>query len=828
MSSRVPLAMLALALSAVAQCAPSFSNGLARAGVDGDVRASTMWDPDGAGPLAPRLVIGGHFMAAGGVAANRIAVFDFTTSQWSSLGGGMAGGYDWAPHVAALLVMPNGDLCAGGSFTRAGNTAAANVARWNGSVWQPLGSGVAGESVYSLALLGSGDVVAAGRFSSAGGVAANNIARWDGSQWHAMGSGIVGSNGGTVGALCARPNGDLIVGGDFTSAGGIPAVDVARWNGASWSAFSNSPPNIWHVRAFAELPGGDLLAAGAPTGGNTVARCIGSTWSAFGTGNGLNGAEVTGLRVLPNGNVVAMRFQGGIWQCAGASSPWTLLQPLDRAMICEPQANGDLVFSGRTAPGFTSIVDHIGRWNGTSWLPMSGGVDDAVCAAVEVPGGYVVGGSFLRIGGIVANRIARWDGAAWHALGSGANGIVERLVRLPNGDVVARGQFTTIGGIAAQGIASWNGSTWSSLGGGPGFTTFALAVLPSGELVAGGWTVKRWDGNVWSTLGNAPGGAVLHVRPNGDLIAGITGPSPIAQWNGTAWTPISNNLSGTPAAFGSDPGGVLYASGNFSLGGAPTLARVVRWDGLAWSAVGPSESGVPIYTDFMQSLLVLPDGDLLAAGNRTNGGVSMNCLGRWNGSAWMPVGSGVDGKFRGMLNSYFTTVRHLEPLSNGRVLVCGDFGRADAIAAGGLFELTPGCSSGAAPIPVPGCFGPAGPLVLTAAADPQIGFPFVSQTSGCSPTSIAVAVFGFRPVSLPSPAAPIPFTAPGCRVFAAPDVLVPIVPANGIAVHTLPMPSAPSFVGVPLWHQFAHLELTVPFGAPALTVSNGLVLTIGP
>ncbi|MBK8982239.1 MAG: hypothetical protein IPM38_07930 [Ignavibacteria bacterium] len=30
-------------------------------------------------------------------------------------------------------------------------------------------------------------------------------------------------------------NGELIVGGQFTSAGGIPANYIAKWNGSSWS-----------------------------------------------------------------------------------------------------------------------------------------------------------------------------------------------------------------------------------------------------------------------------------------------------------------------------------------------------------------------------------------------------------------------------------------------------------------------------------------------------------------------------------------------------------------------------------------------------------------
>ena len=40
----------------------------------------------------------------------------------------------------------------------------------------------------ALAVLANGDLVAGGQFTTAGGVTANNIARWDGTSWSALGS----------------------------------------------------------------------------------------------------------------------------------------------------------------------------------------------------------------------------------------------------------------------------------------------------------------------------------------------------------------------------------------------------------------------------------------------------------------------------------------------------------------------------------------------------------------------------------------------------------------------------------------------------------------
>src|SRR5262245_62897347 len=91
-------------------------------------------------------------------------------------------GLDWlpgpaanGPHgtVSAILVLPNGDLVAGGSFTVADSAFVNNVARWDGTTWHPLGGGIGGQ-VNALARLPNGHIVAGGSFATAGGQPANN------------------------------------------------------------------------------------------------------------------------------------------------------------------------------------------------------------------------------------------------------------------------------------------------------------------------------------------------------------------------------------------------------------------------------------------------------------------------------------------------------------------------------------------------------------------------------------------------------------------------------------------------------------------------------
>jgi len=144
--------------------------------------------------------------------------------------------------VSALAVS-GGDIYVGGAFATAGGSTANNIAKWNGSSWSTLGSGVKDRRgvvtwepvVFALAVSGT-DLYAGGWFTTAGETAATNVAKWDGSRWTALGSGS-GMNSG-VGALAFSGN-DLYVGGSFTTAGNAAANGIAKWNGTNWSALGS-------------------------------------------------------------------------------------------------------------------------------------------------------------------------------------------------------------------------------------------------------------------------------------------------------------------------------------------------------------------------------------------------------------------------------------------------------------------------------------------------------------------------------------------------------------------------------------------------------------
>ena len=111
----------------------------------------------------------------------------------------------------------------------AGIAQADHVARWNGSAWSALGSNTAGSngwfpaSSFIYAMTTSGSLVfATGSFQNANGEPrADDVAYFDGSAWQPVGSNGAG-NGPWIGdgTALATYGQKLIAGGNFTSAGG--------------------------------------------------------------------------------------------------------------------------------------------------------------------------------------------------------------------------------------------------------------------------------------------------------------------------------------------------------------------------------------------------------------------------------------------------------------------------------------------------------------------------------------------------------------------------------------------------------------------------------
>jgi hypothetical protein len=238
---------------------------------------------------------GGKFTEAGSVSVNFIAKWN--GSGWSALGSGLNNGV--GGHVYALAVSPLGPvgiLYVGGVFGGVvqsnGSVLTVNqIARWNGSSWSALGTGVNGV-VYGITLNGS-EVYVGGSFSAAGSVSTANVAKWSGSSWSGLAD-LFGRNGvsGYVHSIVVNGS-DVYVGGNFAAASGGTVItsNIARFDGAAalWRSVGGGVNNI--VIAMAPIGGnlyvGGYLTQAATIGTSHIAKWDGTSWSAL--GSGLNG-----------------------------------------------------------------------------------------------------------------------------------------------------------------------------------------------------------------------------------------------------------------------------------------------------------------------------------------------------------------------------------------------------------------------------------------------------------------------------------------------------------------------------------------------------------
>lgn len=386
-------------------------------GVSGIVEAMTIHDN--------KLIVGGEFWQAGGANANNIAIWD--NDSWSSLGSGTD------ERIFAMSIF-NEHLIVGGRFTSINGVAANHVAAWDGSIWSTLGSGITGTDAYGdnsyicdLTVYDD-QLIAGGAFTTAGGISANCIAAWDGSTWSALGLGISGDIPTYPGLILTLAvfNGQLIAGGSFNKAGGSDALNIAAWDGSTWSALGSGVTG-WiggdhlYVSDIADYNNQLIVGGAFTTAGGISANCIaawdGSSWWPLGAG--ISGT-LEGVRALTiyNNKLIA---GGNFWKA------------------------GDIIANG------------ISAWDGTDWLPLGsgmGGGSHGVFCLTEYDNRLVAGGYFTSAGGVSTNHIAVWDGSTWSPLGSGMNSFVRELVVYEN-NLLVGGSFTIAGDQVAAYMAQW-------------------------------------------------------------------------------------------------------------------------------------------------------------------------------------------------------------------------------------------------------------------------------------------------------------------------------------------------------------------------------------
>ncbi len=423
------------------------AGGVYFSGTGGSVAAMCSHD-FGEGPV---LFAAGDFNTADDFAAQDIACYNGT--DWAPLGNGVSGGSILA--FTASMVGGQRSIFAGGTFTMAGGLQTVpRIAKWDGWRWHKLSSGtITGTSPFVSAILEfdadadgpeAPKLICGGGFTGIGGLSVISIAAFDGTSWSTLG-GSGTSASGTVQDLAIwdldGPGGnppELYVGGSFTTIGGVSANQIARWNGATWSALGTGTGSTINALAVYNDGNGEALYAGGgftTAGGgsaNRIAKWNGTSWSAL--GSGVNNT-VQALTVFDDG--------GGAKLCVGGQFT--------------------------TAGGNTA--NRIAQWNGSTWSAVTTGMNNTINAlavfdpdgAGSVPASLHAGGAFTTADGMTANRIARFTGSTWADLDGGVNNTVSCLYvddedgTGPNPPVLyVGGAFTTAGTVSSSEIAAWS------------------------------------------------------------------------------------------------------------------------------------------------------------------------------------------------------------------------------------------------------------------------------------------------------------------------------------------------------------------------------------
>jgi hypothetical protein len=209
------------------------------------------------------LYAGGAFSDAGGTNANSIAAWDGT--HWHPLGSGLQQGEltSAQPGSVYCLALMGANVYAGGQISLAGGAPAAGVASWDGRQWSALTSGLSpttGDAPTAKAMLSvNGNLYVTGEnLTLAGGVAVSGLAVWTGSAWETVAQGLQGypfELAGAVGSGYALTafNGEVLIGGAFGVAGGLPASGLAAFQ----PAFSPPvvPPSLPALGYFTRAAG---------------------------------------------------------------------------------------------------------------------------------------------------------------------------------------------------------------------------------------------------------------------------------------------------------------------------------------------------------------------------------------------------------------------------------------------------------------------------------------------------------------------------------------------------------------------------------------------
>jgi uncharacterized delta-60 repeat protein len=613
----------------------------------------------------------------------------------------------WAFDERVFAVAPavdgSGDVFAAGFFTIAGSVSSKGVARLHADGGVDAAFAVAGKLgglsyAVAPALDGSGDVYLGGAFTGFDGNASANFVRLNRDGTYDAGFDLgTGFNNSVYVALPLNDgSGDVIVGGDFTSYDGTPALGVIKLNsdGSIDAGFAVGAASQTVVRAIAlandgtgdVYVGGLFVGYGTSTLDNVVRlNSDGSIDAGFVVANGGFNATVYEICPAPDGSgdvyfggdltvnhmattqyrIIRLNADGSVDTgfLPGLGFPSTV-----RSIVPASDGSGDLFVGGDFYSYRSSPVLRLIRLNSDASVDASFAfgtgfpLNCSVHAIAPGPGGSVyVGGDFYAYRSTGTDGLLRvlssGDADPTFRTGAGANDDVYCLSEVGDGsgDLWAGGFFDFYDGASSKGLVRVNhdGTRDPSLSIGTGFTNYVEAVAPAGD----------GSGDVYCGGGFY---AFNGAFPNNILRLNADGTPEAAFVVGGGFSSNVYALAAAP-----DGSGDVYVGGIFGLHSGVTVNGIVRLNANgsrdAGFATGTGVSGGA--SGGVRVIFPLPSSQVYIGGDFTSydGDAAVRLM-RVGSDGVLDATFATGAGFNGMVKAILAA-----PDGSGDVYVAGDF-----------------------------------------------------------------------------------------------------------------------------------------------------------
>ena len=328
--------------------------------------------------------------------------------------------------LKTIVSLPDGKALLGGAFTTVGGASRQGMARVgsNGGVDSSFANPqFTGGQVSSIGVQPNGQYIVGGEFTSVGGSSRPYLARMNSNGTLDGVFAPTFNSGGWIGAVALQQDGKILIGGNFTTVNGTTRTRLARLNASGSLDASFGDPNIdFYVACMAVQADGKIVVGGAFENAGGSPRTGVARFNANGTLDTtftpvLNGVvhELIDIKIDQNGKIII----------AGA---FTGVNGVTMTNIARLNADGTRD-TGFANPNLDGAVYNV---------------------AITAMGGMYIGGGFDNVGGAPHAKLAMLnsDGTVFSSFqNTSANERVFAIAIRDDAKILIGGYFTSVSGL---------------------------------------------------------------------------------------------------------------------------------------------------------------------------------------------------------------------------------------------------------------------------------------------------------------------------------------------------------------------------------------------